>query len=146
MNGLESLCKKVAQCRYNAVSVAVCVSSDQNSKFYVKGGHFVNMQPHSLSERRLPFPLSSFFTESCGVELIQTCIFPPASYRRIDLGKLENGDCSLVRTSTTQRQLQGRDLYQPMKLFIALTCSWGGKLEGAASAKRFFSLHSRVED
>lgn len=99
------------------VLVQCCVLRDMYV-FHVKGGHFVNMQPHSLSERRPPFPLSSFFTESCGVELILTCI-----YRRIDLGKLENGDCSLVRTSTIQRQLQGWDLYRPMKLFIVLTCS-----------------------
>lgn len=109
MNGLESLRKKVSQCRYNAVSVAICVSSDHNSTFCVKGGHFVNMRPHSLSESRPPFPLSSFFTESCGVELIQTCICPPLlqkdwlgqiGKRRLFFGADQHNSETITRTGS----------------------------------------------
>lgn len=65
-------------------------------------------------------------------------VFP--SYRRIHSGKLENSNCPLVRTSTTQRRLCGTDLYQPLKLFLGLICSWGVKLEGGVSANQMFLL------
>lgn len=65
-------------------------------------------------------------------------VFP--SYRRIHSGKLENSNCPLVRTSTTQRRLRRTDLYQPLKLFLGLIWSWGVKLEGGFSACQIFLL------